>query len=518
MPDRKLIAAENEELRRRCVEQARALRECEARYEAVFNSSMTFMCLCTAEGVVLDVSGPSLALGDVRIEDCVGKFIWEVPLYGGNPEEAAKVEAAVKGAARGTVHYESRILASNEWRVFDVVIRPVRTRLGGERRFIVLEGRDLTPTRSAEERARRAERMEALGLLTGGITHDFNNFLTVVIGALDMVVRGPKKANREALIEAALEAAQKAAALNSQLLAFARRAPVAAQDVDVGAALHSLQPLLKKAVGEAVEVKVRHAGDCLHVRMESAQFEAAILNLCVNARDAMPSGGDIEVEARPATAEELALAEVEATAVAITVRDTGVGIAPDVLPRVFDPFFTTKETGRGTGLGLSQVHGFARQTGGGVDVVSTPGAGSTFKLILPCVAGKDAASGAASEATPSLAIGSVLLVEDDETVASVTAAMMTELGMEVVSVANGPEAQRALETRSFDLLVTDLIMPGGLTGVELAQWARRRRPETKVLLFSGWTADARVAGTGDFAIIQKPFDMNALKLAIEQLA
>jgi PAS domain S-box-containing protein len=519
MPDRKLVAAENEELRRGRVEQARALHECEARYDAVFNSSLTFMCLCTAQGVVLDVSGPSLELGDVRIEDCVGKHIWEVPLYAGNPEEAAKVEAAVKGAAGRIVRYESRVLgADNEWRVFDVVVRPVRHQLGAEPRFIVLEGRDLTPTRMAEERARRAERMEALGLLTGGITHDFNNFLTVVIGALDMVVRGPARANREALIEAALEAAQKAEALNKQLLAFARRAPIGAQEVDVGAALQSLKPLLDKAVGEAIELHVHQTGERQHVCLEPAQFEAAILNLCVNARDAMPSGGDIVVEARPATAAELAAAEVRAPAVTISVTDTGVGIDPDILPRVFDPFFTTKGPGRGTGLGLSQVYGFARQIGGGVDVVSTPRQGSTFKLVLPCVAAADAAPGAAPETTTPLAIRSVLLVEDDESVASITSAMLTEFGLEVVSVANGPQAQRAFAARTFDLLVTDIIMPGGLNGVQLAEWARERHPDLKVLLFSGWTADALLREPVDFAIIQKPFDMKALKQAIEKLA
>jgi PAS domain S-box-containing protein len=519
MPDRKLLAAENEDLKRRVVEQVRALRECEARYDAVFNSSLTFMSVCTADGVVLDVSGPSLELGHVKIEDCVGKHLWEVPLYAANPEEAAKAKAAVEQASRRMTHYESRILApDNEWRVFDVVIRPVRPQLGGEARFIVLEGRELTATRSAEERARRAERMEALGLLTSGIAHDFNNFLTVVIGALDLVVRSPERGNRDTLIAAALEAAQKAEGLNKQLLAFARRAPVALQETDVGVALHALEPMLKKAVGEAVELHVRAGGDRQHVRMEPAQFEAAILNLCLNARDAMPSGGEIRVEARPATAEEKAVADLTEPSVTVSVSDTGVGIAPDVLTRIFDPFFTTKGAGGGTGLGLSQVYGFARQTGGAVDVSSAPGRGTTFRLILPCAPKQAKAAGAASEASDPLAIRSALLVEDDESVAGVTAAMLTELGLEVVAVGNGPEAQAVLAKRGFDLLVTDVIMPGGLNGVELAKWARERQPDLKVLLFSGWTADALIAAPADVAILQKPFDLTGLKSAITHLA
>jgi PAS domain S-box-containing protein len=519
MADHRLLAAENEDLKRRLVEQARALSECEARYEAVFNSSLTFVSLCTADGVVLDVSGPSLELGGVPIEDCVGELVWETPLYMANPDEAGRLKEAVRRAERGQVRYETRVLAAdNAWRVFEVVIRPVRAQLGGEPRFIVLEGRELTATRSAEERARRAERMEALGLLTGGIAHDFNNFLTVVIGALDMVVRGPEKTNRETLIEAALEAAQKAEALNKQLLAFARRAPVASQDADVGAALHSLAPLLRKAVGEAVELHVHATGDCQHVRMEPAQFEAAILNLCVNARDAMPNGGAINIEARAATGDELAGAELAGPAVTVAVGDTGVGIPPEVLSRVFDPFFTTKGAGQGTGLGLAQVYGFARQSGGGVDVSSAPGKGSTFKLILPCRPGESGAPGKAAEAPRALALRSVLLVEDEESVAGVTAAMLAELGLDVVSVANGPQAQRALDARVFDLLVTDVIMPGGLNGVQLAQWARAKRPQTKVLLISGWTADALAAPPADFAILQKPFDLQALTAAIERLA
>jgi PAS domain S-box-containing protein len=519
MPDRRLLAAENEDQKRRLVEQARALSEAEARYEAVFNSSLTFISLCTAEGVVLDVSGPSLELGGVPIEECVGKLVWETPLYTANPEEAVRLKDAVQRADRAPVRYETRVQgADHEWRVFEVVIRPVRAHLGGDVRFIVLEGRELTATRSAEERARRAERMEALGLLTGGIAHDFNNFLTVVIGALDMVVRGPEKANREALIEAALEAAQKAEALNRQLLAFARRAPVAAQEADVGVALHSLAPLLRKAVGEAVELHVHATGECQHVRMEQAQFEAAILNLCVNARDAMPNGGVIQIEARPATGAELAAAELGAPAVTVAVSDTGVGIEPEVLSRVFDPFFTTKGAGHGTGLGLSQVYGFARQTGGGVDVTSAPDRGSTFKLVLPCAPGRDREAGAPSAAPGVLAVRSVLLVEDEESVAGVTAAMLAELGLEVVSVGNGPEAQRALEHRTFDLLVTDVIMPGGLNGVQLGEWIRARRPVTKVLLISGWTADALGTPPAEFSILQKPFDLQALKGAIERLA
>lgn len=518
MPDSKLLSAEVDELKLKLAERVRSLGECEARYAAIFNSSMTFMCLCTADGMVLDVSGPSLELGAVQIEDCVGRMVWEVPLYAANQEEAAKVEAGVRAARERTVQYESRVLApNNEWHVFDVVIRPVRNQMGQAPRFLVLEGRDLTLTRRAEERARRAERMEALGLLTGGIAHDFNNFLTVVIGALDMVVRNPDRRNRVALVEAALEAAQKTEALNKQLLAFARRAPMGAQDADVGAAVRSLEPLLKKAVGEAVRVHVHGGGDCQHVQLEQAQFEAAILNLCLNARDAMPSGGDIDITVRPATPDEIAVAGIPAAAVTVAIADTGVGIDPEVLPRIFDPFFTTKGPG-GTGLGLGQVYGFAQQTGGAVDVTSAPRRGSTFKLILPCQEGQGSSAGPRASAGRPLTVRKVLLVEDDESVAGVTSAMLAELGLEVVVLTNGPDAQRLLERRDFDLLITDVIMPGGLNGVELAEWARSRSPAMKVMLFSGWAADPSLRAPSNIILLHKPFGLEALRSAIERLA
>jgi PAS domain S-box-containing protein len=519
MTDRKLLATENDGLRRQLAENARNLNQCEARYDAVFHAAQTLTSLCTIEGVVLDVNRKALEAMNLRIEDCVGHYLWEMPSYAAVPDEAAKIRKAIQERPGQTVHYEFRVnTADGGWGAYDVMIRPVRDSVGDDVRFIVVEARDLTNVRTAEERANRSERMEALGLLTGGIAHDFNNFLTVVIGALDMVVRRPDKANRGVLIEAALEAAQKAEALNKQLLAFARRTPLAAQEVDVGAALRNLEPLLRKAVGEAVEMHVHVSADVHSVRMESAQFEAAVLNLCINARDAMPSGGRIDVEVRHGVSDEIAHAGASAPAVVVAVADTGQGIDPEVLPRVFDPFFTTKGAGQGTGLGLSQVYGFARQSDGAVDVISTPGKGAIFKLILPCAPPVFAEDGRPFDSGVPLAISNVLLVEDDEGVSGVTMAMLNELGLEVVCAPNGPEARRILLDDSFDLLISDVIMPGGMNGVELAQWARKHRPGIKLLLVSGWTADTLVAAPPDLPILQKPFDIAALKRAIERLA
>ncbi|CAN7394794.1 ATP-binding protein [Phenylobacterium sp. LjRoot219] len=517
MPDRKLLATENEGLRRQLAENARNLNQCEARYDAVFNSSHTLTSLCTAEGVVLDVNRTTLENVGVRIEDCIGKYLWECPWYATAPEEAAKIEGAIRQRSGQVIQYESCLMTPEGPGYYDVLIRPVRNGVGGDIRLLVVEGRDLTDMRRAEDRASRSERMEALGLLTGGIAHDFNNFLTVVIGALDIVVRRPERPNRSQLIEAALEAAQKAEALNKQLLAFARRTPLAAQEVDLGAALRSLEPLLRKAIGEAVEMHLHVSAEAHAVRMESAQFEAAVLNLCINARDAMPSGGHIEIEIRHGTPEEAQRAGVTGPTVVLAVADDGSGIEPQILQRVFDPFFTTKPAGQGTGLGLSQVYGFAQQTGGGVDVVSAPGKGATFKVVLPCSAAVKPEHDDGDETGRPLEIQKVLLVEDDESVSNVTQAMLSELGLEVVGARNGPDAQRALADDSFDLLITDLIMPGGMNGVQLAEWAKGQRPGIKVMLFSGWTADTVVSAPPGVPVLQKPFDLNALKRAIERL-
>ena len=519
MPDRQLQAAEIDGLRRQLAENARNLNQCEARYDAVFQGAQSLVALCTVDGVVLDVNRNALNRTGVRIEDCVGRHQWECPWYDDYPEQADKLKTFIIEHPGQPLHYEARFVRpGGEWDVYEITIRPVRAQVGDDVRFIVVEARDVTCIRMAEERAHRAERMEALGLLTGGIAHDFNNFLTVVIGALDMVVKRPEKANRGVLVAAALEAAQKAEALNKQLLAFARRKPLAVQEVDVGVALRRLEPLLRKAVGEAVDMHVQIAADAHSVRMESAQFEAAVLNLCLNARDAMPSGGRLDIKVREASPEDLAPAGVDGPAILVAVSDTGQGIEPELLSRIFDPFFTTKGAGQGTGLGLSQVYGFAVQTGGGVDVASVPGKGSTFKLVLPCAPAVDCADDGAAAASRPLGIRNALLVEDDDGVAGVTMEMLSELGLEVVCAANAPDAKRVLAGHAFDLLISDVIMPGGMNGVELAHWARRERPGIKLLLVSGWTADPLVPAPPDLPILQKPFDIAVLKRAIEELS
>ena len=373
----------------------------------------------------------------------------------------------------------------------------------------------------AEAALMHAQRMEAVGRLTGGVAHDFNNLLTVVIGALDMVTRsGEDTARRERLIDAALAAARRGERLTHQLLAFSRRQALRPQVSDLNALISEGDPLLRRAVGEAVSLDLSLDPAAPAVSIDPAHFEAALINLIVNARDATPDGGRIEVSTR---AVRLAAGEKEGAAegdyVLIQVRDTGAGMPPEVRERVFEPFFTTKAVGKGTGLGLSQVYGFVRQSGGVVEIDSAVGQGTTVSLYLP----------AASEPAPEPVERRpaplddrpfegvrVLLVEDDPDVAAICGDMLAGLGLKVIRAADAAEGLAALEADEFDLLLTDVIMPGGVNGVELARQVAAKRPGIRVLLASGYAGEAidRALSDAPWPLLSKPYDADALRRAL----
>jgi CheY-like chemotaxis protein/nitrogen-specific signal transduction histidine kinase len=388
--------------------------------------------------------------------------------------------------------------------------------------LIYAVARDVTEEKAREARALRSQKLESLGRLTGGVAHDFNNLLTAIIGSLDMIQKRPEDAERrERLLAAALTAARRGEGLNKQLLGFARRQAVNTEFVCPDAFIADLKPLLEGAIGDVVRLRLDLRAAELGTCVDPAQFEAALLNLVVNARDAMPAGGDAVVSTALSDAADVErLGLPPGRYLSVQVRDTGVGMTQDVLAQVFEPFFTTKEVGKGTGLGLSQVYGFARQSGGGADVASTPGEGATVTMFLPLAepAKRGAAEVAAEPASRPRALD-VLLVEDDALVGVVTDSMLADLGCRVVRAEAGPEALRKLDEGRFDLLLTDVRMPGGMNGVQLAEEAVRRRPDLKVLLCSGWTADA----LGDelrgarWPLLAKPFDAARLERAIREV-
>jgi len=373
---------------------------------------------------------------------------------------------------------------------------------------------------AAEARLRQAHKMEAVGQLTGGIAHDFNNMLAVVIGALDLLERrlAQGNLNLDKYITAAREGATRAAALTQRLLAFSRQQPLAPVAIDANAMVNGMIELLVRTLGDDVTVETVLPAGVRPLLADPNQLENVILNLSVNARDAMPHGGKLVLTSANARFEADEAAELELQPgdyVEIAVTDSGTGMTPDVAARAFDPFFTTKGVGKGTGLGLSQVFGFVRQSGGAVGIDTEPGRGTTVRLYLPVHQG--AAPVPRSE-TPAPALAgaregeTVLVVEDEERVRNFSVEALRELGYHVIGARDGPEALRLIDTgQPIALLFSDVVMPE-MTGQELAERARARVPGLKVLLTSGYAPEtARVAGE---TILAKPFDLDRLAAAV----
>ncbi|WP_284734587.1 hybrid sensor histidine kinase/response regulator [Sphingosinicella terrae] len=378
----------------------------------------------------------------------------------------------------------------------------------------------------AEEALRQAQKMEAVGQLTGGIAHDFNNLLTVVTGNIDMAGRALEAAGsldpraRRAL-DNAMKGAERAASLTQRLLAFSRRQPLAPKPLDVDKLVLSMSDMLNRALGEMVKLEIVTSPGLWRIEADPNQLESAILNLAVNARDAMPQGGDLTIETANARLDDSYVAHHAEVApgqyVVIAVTDNGVGMSKDVASRVFEPFYTTKEVGKGTGLGLSMVYGFVKQSGGHVKIYTEEGHGTTVKIYLPRLMSDDAADDEAT-LTPGLEVSrdreTILVVEDDDDVRAYTVECLRELGYRVIEAHDGPSALRLLERQEepLDLLFTDVVMPG-MSGRELADAARERQPSLKVVYTSGYTRNAIVHGgrlDPGVDLIAKPFTYQAL--------
>ena len=394
-------------------------------------------------------------------------------------------------------------------------------------------GEALEEKAQAEAHLMHAQRMEAVGRLTGGVAHDFNNLLTVVIGALDIILRSDDPAKRKKLGEAALAAARRGESLTHQLLAFSRRQALRPEPVDLNGLIREGEPLLKRAVGEAVDFRVRLRRGGARANVDPAQFEAALLNLIVNARDALAeAAGDatgdgarrrdrITIQTLVCDVEAGEAPEVPAGEyVCVTVSDNGAGMTPEIIDRVFEPFFTTKAVGKGTGLGLSQVYGFARQSGGGVRITSTVGRGTEIRLYLPALALQDD-SPARPSATPIDAPFTggrrVLLVEDDADVSTVALDLLEGFGFDVRLAETGAEALDALAVERFDIMLTDVVMPGGMSGVDLARQAARDWPGMRIALTSGYVGDDVDAILADtpWPFLRKPYSADQLRRLVE---
>jgi signal transduction histidine kinase/ActR/RegA family two-component response regulator len=362
----------------------------------------------------------------------------------------------------------------------------------------------------AEDQLRQAQKLQALGQLTGGIAHDFNNLLTVIQGSADMLRRGELPDDKRVrFAEAIVQASSRAAALTGQLLAFARRQPLRPEVVDVNDLVRGMIDLLDRTLGERIDVQTDLANDSCTVEVDRAQLESALLNVAVNARDAMPDGGRLDISTAVSREPD------QGAMIAISIADTGAGMDEETLNRAIEPFFTTKISGKGTGLGLSQVYGFATQSGGEVRIESRPGEGTTVTLLLPC-------SGSASRKRKeegdsriaSRRTGRILLVEDNEEVGEFAEILLEELGHEVVRAPSAAQALAFARRFRFDAVFTDVVMPG-MSGLELAEELERMRPGLPVMLTTGYSDVIAESGSGGRPVILKPYRLETLAAALD---
>lgn len=523
-------------------EAERRLRESEARFRLIADSAPVPMWVSRLGGKREFVNKAYCEFLAVSFDEAVN-FDWRKALH---PDDMDRVltEQAAGEAGQKPFTLEARYRRSDgQWRWLRSTSQPRFEPDGAHAGFIgvafdVTEAKEaearlehrvagaLAEKETAEAALLRSQKLEAVGRLTGGVAHDFNNLLTVVIGALDMILKKPEDAARRTrMAEAALSAARRGERLTHQLLAFSRRQALRPEIIDVVELLEESEPLLRRAVGEAVDFEIEvEPGARLVSRVDPAQFEAAVMNLVVNARDATPAGGRVVVRASRLRLDDGADLELAAgDYVRVAVEDTGQGMTEETLSRVFEPFFTTKPQGKGTGLGLSQVYGFTRQSGGTALVDSRPGAGTRVTLLLPAHAGEIRRDPVRFEPPPPMRARrlTVLLVEDDADVGAIAESMLAELGHEVVRAENAERALAALERgMRFDLLLTDVIMPGGMDGVELAKRATAKRPELAVLLTSGYVGEAVDLAVSDapWPFLRKPYSAGQLEAQLRHVS
>lgn len=463
------------------------------------------------------IGDPEKVLG-IPTSAIIGRTQWEVA-------------GADLSSPRWAQHIEDHI-AHRPYRNFEYELphEPggVRHALVSGRPFFYGDGRlagyrgtmsDKTDSKVIEDQLRQSQKMEAVGQLTGGIAHDFNNLLTIILGNSELMVEAAQNhPELQGLALTVQNAAERGANLTQHLLAFGRRQTLLPEPVDLAEAITHVAGLLRRTLGGHITLRIKADSDVSHAFADRTQLETALVNLALNARDAMPNGGVLTIRAWDARASDRSLAEQDEKFVRISVIDSGIGMSQDVLSRAFEPFYTTKAVGKGSGLGLSMVYGFAQQSGGRVDIDSVLGQGTTISLLLPCA--ESVASASKKPSSPTLnGQGRVLVVEDEPDVRSYVATQLASLGYESVTAADGNEALDRLEADpAINLLFTDLVMPNGMSGVTLAKRAAALRPDLPVLYTSGYADDVLTghqAVGSQIPVLRKPYRRNELALAIQ---
>ena len=516
----------NDTLERRVADRTQELAESQRRFRGIFDSALQFMALLTPAGTVVEVNQTALDWSQITPADIVGQPFWLAAPMRGNPELQAAVKAGIQRAAAGeTVRAEHEIRGAGEARaVVDFSLKPV---LGerGEPIWLVAEGRDITELKRAQEALRQAQKLEAIGQLTGGVAHDFNNLLTVIKTSTDLLRKpGLAEERRRRYVDAIADTIDRASKLTGQLLAFARRQALKPEVFDPAQRVRSITEMLRTIVGARIHIAMEIGCEACHVEADASQFEIALVNMAVNARDAMNDEGRLTVRVDEVSAMPAIRGHSGGVGrfVAVSLTDTGCGIAPDKLDHIFEPFFTTKEVGKGTGLGLSQVFGFAKQSEGDVAVQSEIGRGTTFTLYLPRVEGDDARDRPSKEER---AGGieehgdgrRVLVVEDNVEVGRFSTQILQDLGYETTWATNGTEALKVLsEANGFDAVFSDVVMPG-MSGVDLGLEIRRRYPGLPVVLTSGYSHVLAEEGRHGFELIQKPYAAEELSRVLRRI-
>ena len=510
----------NERLEQRAEERARELAASRAQIQAIFDNSPDWLTLfrATPDGrfVYEDLNRATQQAYGLAYDQVVGRTVEEIL-----GQEQARLPLRLMRACiatGGNQRYVARRTFAGKTRTIDVMFVRV-PRKEGDDPLIMATARDITEHEATEEQLRQSHKMEALGQLTGGVAHDFNNLLTAIVGNLELMGSSlPPGSTVIRYLEAAQRAAANGARLTEQLLAFSRRQHLAPRSIDLNAIVAGMQELLIRTIGGAVRVQAMLAPELWRAMIDPTQIEVAILNLAINARDAMPLGGTLTIETcnLPPDAPSVPPEMAGEACIRLSVRDTGTGMSEEVLRSAIEPFFTTKEPGKGSGLGLSQVYGMARQSDGALHIESRLGAGTAVHLYLPRANPESADAGASNgHLSQSVANGRILVVDDDSAVRDVTAGMLRQSGYGVAEAESGEAALAALARGEvYDLLVVDIVMPG-LTGTEMVRCARERWPGLRVLYVTGYTqSTAPDSIIGDDLVIKKPFRLAALTAAV----
>ena len=509
--------------RRAAVE--RELQESESRYRAIFETAVDAIIVSDQHGIIQEFSRAAEAMTGYRAAELIGQNMRVLlpPAMRQEPE---------RYTARYLWTIKELEVCRKDGSVFPAHLSIAEWWAGGYRHFtgilrdLSAQHREQVERTKLEAQLHQAQKMEAIGNLTGGMAHDFNNMLGVIIGNIDLLrdLKG-EDSDIDELTREALDAAFRGADLTRRLLAFARQQPLRPQHVDVNELVSGITRLLRRTLGEDVEISLDLTPELWPVVVDPAQLEASLTNLATNARDAMPDGGRLMIVTANRTLDTdyaAQHAEVEAGGyVMLEVSDTGCGMPPEVMHRIFEPFFTTKSREKGTGLGLSMVFGFIKQSGGHIGVYSEPGIGTTFRLFLPRVS-KDVPAVENCKVVP-IAQGkgeTVLVVEDNEALRRVVTRQLGELGYRVLAAENAAAGLELLDRQSVDLLLTDIVMPGGINGRELARRARERWPEIKIVFTSGFS-EARLNGdAGPLAactpLLSKPYRKEELASAARE--